>query len=84
MTEEKQEKERFSFYTLVDKENNMVCTLHMWADRSMTLNVDRIVETEKGPDLKSQRIEIPRKPTPPTMQDLENKHRDLVRMPRLK
>ena len=83
MTEEIQEKERFSFYTFVDKENNMVCTLHMWTDRSMTLNVDRIVETEKGPELKSQRIEIPAKPTPPTMQDLENKHRDLVGIPRL-
>ena len=83
MSKEKQEKERFSFYTLVDKENKMVCTLHMWADRSMTLNVDRIVETKQGAELKSERIEIPAKPTPPTMQDLENKHRDLVGIPRL-
>ena len=84
MIKEKQEKERFSFYTLVDQENNMVCTLHMWMDKSMTLNVDRIVETKIGAVLKSEQIEIPAKPTPPTMQDLENKHRDLVRIPRLK
>ena len=81
MTEEIQQKERFSFYTVEDHENNMVYTLHMWTDRSMTLNVDRIVETEKGPELKSQQIEIPRKPT---MQALVNKHRNYIRMPRLK
>ena len=84
MTEEIQQKERFSFYTVEDHENNMVYTLHMWTDRSMTLNVDRILETEKGPELKSQRIEIPAKPKPPTMQALVNKHRDYIRMPRLK
>jgi hypothetical protein len=73
-------KERFSFYTFVDHESQMVMTLNMWTDKSMTLNVDRIEETKKGVELKSQQIEIPAKPT---MQDLEKKHFDYIRMPRL-
>ena len=84
MIEEIQEKERFSFYTVEDHENNMVYTLHMWTDSSMTLNVDRIVKTKKGAELQSEQIEIPAKPTPPTMQALVNKHRNYIRMPRLK
>lgn len=76
---QKQEKERFSFYTVEDHENNMVYTLHMWTDSSMTLNVDRIVKTKKGVELQSEQIEIPAKPKPPTMQDLLNKHRNYIR-----
>ena len=64
-------KKRWSFTTLVDHENNMVMTLNLWDDGSMSLVVDKIVNGK----LENKVIEIPRKTN---MNDLIKKHQEMV------
>ena len=64
-------KKRWSYTTLVDHENNMVVTLNLFDDKSSSVVVDKITNGK----VNHRVIEIPPKPT---MNDIINKHQEMV------
>tara|TARA_Y100000022_G_scaffold183508_1_gene177776 strand:- start:344 stop:559 length:216 start_codon:yes stop_codon:yes gene_type:complete len=64
-------KERWSYTTLVDHENNMVVTLNLFDNKSYSVVIDKIINGK----VENKVIEISPKPN---INDLITKHQEMV------